>query len=741
MKTQAQRLIGALIVLSAFFFACFSACAEEQSQTYVNQPATINRVVGDVEYYSKDTNLWQEATADIQLNEGDQIRTGIGAKAELLLQDGSFIRLKENSSLAIIRARKQTDNDATLYNLDLRVGEIMLELQELSKGSEFKVKTPTAVAAVRGTTYYVRTGTMVVDGEEKKFVQVYVDEGTVEYTNTVSGESCIVPQGLTAIVFEDGTIEGPYPLPPEQQGSWTSGWEMVKVDDGVKKGMRDEDEEGGDDENGDDVDDLNENTGENQEGANQDQNNEQDIYGIAKVTVITGTGGAGGGEGGIDTDGDGVVDDYDMDDDNDGIYDTQEPEGPTDPLDPDSDGDGIDDFEDAFPTDPTVDPDTEFGAGYGSWEELSDKAAEMLAVEIYEGLAQDIGDMIDDIHARGYEAVKESIFDHQAGKVMTDYWGYRVRVEEYISQPAENQVQILALNLRTAGPNAGLSSMDFRTVFDRPVTQSLRDLPWGSYMSAYEINDLEGETGEGSGGIESDTLLVVYGSDPRPNNYPLPTQFSLEAKNPFGDSVKFIEEYFTDINMGELYGQPVWYQLQNGEDIETYINGNRYCYLDYDEAPIETSYWGETWETENRNTFIDFYAEADGTVNLESPTWLMGVFFLINDDGSLVTDVDEEFLNGDGTLKVMCPRNVINPLYNMEMVFFSSEFGDTDPGLPEDIFDTFDPSGGGSFSYADELAIYNANRSIDVITIPEITAPYYTPGDEPEAPANLHVVD
>ncbi|WP_234530248.1 Ig-like domain-containing protein [Paenibacillus pseudetheri] len=58
-----------------------------------------------------------------------------------------------------------------------------------------------------------------------------------------------------------------------------------------------------------------------------------------------------GGE--LDTDGDGIPDSLDPDDDNDGLTDEQEIVLGTDPKKPDTDGDGINDKEDPFPTDAT----------------------------------------------------------------------------------------------------------------------------------------------------------------------------------------------------------------------------------------------------------------------------------------------------------------------------------------------------------------------------------------------------
>ena len=65
-----------------------------------------------------------------------------------------------------------------------------------------------------------------------------------------------------------------------------------------------------------------------------------------------------------DNDGDGVGDNADPDDDNDGLTDEEEAELGTDPFDPDTDGDGFSDIDDVFPLDPEEWADSD-GDGYG----------------------------------------------------------------------------------------------------------------------------------------------------------------------------------------------------------------------------------------------------------------------------------------------------------------------------------------------------------------------------------------
>lgn len=73
----------------------------------------------------------------------------------------------------------------------------------------------------------------------------------------------------------------------------------------------------------------------------------------------------------IDTDGDGIVDSLDEDDDNDGLTDEEEEGMCADPLNPDTDNDGVDDGVDQFPCDPTETVDTD-GDGVGDNADVDD---------------------------------------------------------------------------------------------------------------------------------------------------------------------------------------------------------------------------------------------------------------------------------------------------------------------------------------------------------------------------------
>jgi hypothetical protein len=126
---------------------------------------------------------------------GDMIITGEKSMATLLLPDKSLVRIFEKSLFSLtsqVAAGEDRESD-TVLSLDR--GRTMLIVQKLAKGDRLSVKTPTAVAAVRGTTFDVSvretpvkgksgvtdvrvlTGTVYVEAKDKPQVNTMVRDG------------------------------------------------------------------------------------------------------------------------------------------------------------------------------------------------------------------------------------------------------------------------------------------------------------------------------------------------------------------------------------------------------------------------------------------------------------------------------------------------------------------------------------------------------------------------------------
>jgi len=148
----------------------------------------LNLIEGDVQILTEDTGDWAAAAINMPLQEGDRIWVPQDGRAELLLSDGSALRLRENSSLDILRIE---DHSFQFY---LDTGNAYVNFRG-PKGHLVQVDTP--VASIRA----YDEGIFRVDIPDDRSSDISVDRGLV-YAETRKG-STTVSEGYTLSVRGD----------------------------------------------------------------------------------------------------------------------------------------------------------------------------------------------------------------------------------------------------------------------------------------------------------------------------------------------------------------------------------------------------------------------------------------------------------------------------------------------------------------------------------------------------------
>lgn len=141
--------------------------------------ARLGAVSGDVTVVAADGSPDASGEDGMPLEEGDRVVVAEGGSAEVALDGGSLITVREKSEFKLEKTAK---GDSSFF---LAVGSLLAKIQKLGN-QRLRVRTPTAVAAVRGTEFGVEAG-------EETYVGVF-DEGKVE----VSGEAGGTPELLIA---------------------------------------------------------------------------------------------------------------------------------------------------------------------------------------------------------------------------------------------------------------------------------------------------------------------------------------------------------------------------------------------------------------------------------------------------------------------------------------------------------------------------------------------------------------
>jgi hypothetical protein len=136
----------------------FAACnGEPQSafhadaavETIAQRTAELTEVEGAVKVKRSGTPDWLAASAGMQLAINDKVRTQRASFATIRFDQGGHMRLEPESLVAVTDLRMERRNQTRRSTFTLMQGRVEAELDALTrKGSEFKIKTPSAQASV-----------------------------------------------------------------------------------------------------------------------------------------------------------------------------------------------------------------------------------------------------------------------------------------------------------------------------------------------------------------------------------------------------------------------------------------------------------------------------------------------------------------------------------------------------------------------------------------------------------------
>ena len=161
-----------------------------------NKIAVTTKVKGLVEIMPIGDDNFANLKPGTILSDGDKIRTGSsGFTAIIFIDDKSTLKLKENSE-AVITGQRSARSIAKKINMD--VGTVRATVNK--QNSNFVIQTPTSVASVKGTDFWMLTDP--VDGD-----LVIGLEGLVTLTNNETGAEVDVTEGTSGSSTPDGEVD------------------------------------------------------------------------------------------------------------------------------------------------------------------------------------------------------------------------------------------------------------------------------------------------------------------------------------------------------------------------------------------------------------------------------------------------------------------------------------------------------------------------------------------------------
>ncbi len=188
--------------------------------------------LGDVQVQAAPADNWAKATMNHEMFVGDKIKTAEKSRAEITLNGGGKFRIGEKSEVLLTEAKitgLKKDFGATVSR-----GQVWVAAKAaFGETKNVAVRTPTAVAAIRGTKY------RAVAGDEESSVLVYDGKVDVNWAQAVDQEEdtqqgdaggpirLIQPQEIAAPT----QVPGPYEVSLEDWISIVEGMQInVRAD-------------------------------------------------------------------------------------------------------------------------------------------------------------------------------------------------------------------------------------------------------------------------------------------------------------------------------------------------------------------------------------------------------------------------------------------------------------------------------------------------------------------------------
>ena len=162
---------------------------------FANKIAVTTKVKGVVEIMPVGKKDFSNLKPGTILSDGDKIRTGSkGFAAMIFIDDKSTLKLKENSE-AVITGQRSAASISKKINMD--VGTVRATVTK--QNTDFVIQTPTSVASVKGTDFWLLT-------DPENGDQIIGLEGIVGLTNNETGQEVDVSEGMSGISTPDGNI-------------------------------------------------------------------------------------------------------------------------------------------------------------------------------------------------------------------------------------------------------------------------------------------------------------------------------------------------------------------------------------------------------------------------------------------------------------------------------------------------------------------------------------------------------
>ncbi len=181
---------------TAFLFPIFLLIVLSSSLTAAERVAVVTKVRGSVEVKTSGQTGFASLKKGYVLFDGDFVRTGSnGALIIVYLDDKSLLKVRSNSDMEIRGTRSGV---GLSKKVNMITGTLKADVSKQRKG-DFVITTPTSVASVKGTEFWMISDPLLGD-------KVIGIEGLVELQNLISGEVANIGADQTGSSTPNGTL-------------------------------------------------------------------------------------------------------------------------------------------------------------------------------------------------------------------------------------------------------------------------------------------------------------------------------------------------------------------------------------------------------------------------------------------------------------------------------------------------------------------------------------------------------
>ena len=180
--------------------------------------AAISSMKGNVQIRSANNRKFDSAYKGQMIKTGDWIKTSKNVFVAIVFLDGSNIKIQSNTEIEIKSSRITAKELKT--QMYIAEGQAWSKVSKQNNG-EFKIKTPTAVASVKGTEFDVEFDDLA------ESTTLTVLEGSVEFGNDLGSVLAGAMEGASATKDEEPTE---YKVAQEDLPQWQNNtdpeWEL-----------------------------------------------------------------------------------------------------------------------------------------------------------------------------------------------------------------------------------------------------------------------------------------------------------------------------------------------------------------------------------------------------------------------------------------------------------------------------------------------------------------------------------